>query len=54
MRLWDTRSSKNAVASFQGYTDATKRKITSVDWGREDLVAVGGEEGISISRAAIS
>ncbi|KAF9517521.1 hypothetical protein BS47DRAFT_1375651 [Hydnum rufescens UP504] len=53
VRLWDIRSSKNAVASFEGFTDVSKRKITSVEWGREDVVAVGGEEGVCISRAAI-
>jgi hypothetical protein len=52
--LWDTRSSKNAIASFNGCVDPAKKKVLSIDWGFDNLAATGGEGGIALSRAAVN
>jgi len=52
--LWDTRSSKNAIASFNGCVDPAKKKVLSIDWGFDNLTATGGEGGIALSRAAVN
>lgn len=54
VRLWDARSSKHAIASFNGFTDPAKNKIVSIDWGFDNLVVTGGEGGIALSRAAVN
>lgn len=54
VRLWDARSSKHAIASFNGFTDPAKKKIVSIDWGFDNVVVTGGEGGIALSRAAVN
>jgi hypothetical protein len=54
VRLWDTRSSKNAIASFNGFVDPAKKKLLSIDWGCDNLAITGGEGGITLTRAAVS
>lgn len=57
VRMWDSRSAKAAVASFDGYPAQTAGKkggkLLSVDWGVDSIVGVAGEDGVGISRAAI-
>jgi ribosome biogenesis protein YTM1 len=54
VRLWDTRSSKNAIASLNGFVDPAKKKLLSIDWGFDNLAVTGGEGGIALSRAAVN
>lgn len=53
VRLWDSRSSKHAIAQFNGFADPQKKKLVSIDWGFDNLVVTGGEGGIAMTRAAI-
>ncbi|KAF9458894.1 ribosome biogenesis protein YTM1 [Collybia nuda] len=45
VRLWDLRSTKNAMASFKAW-DGTQ-KVLSVDW-QSGIVGVGGEGGLEV------
>lgn len=53
VRLLDSRSSKHAIAQFNGFADPEKKKLVSLDWGFNNLVVTGGEGGLAMSRAAI-
>jgi ribosome biogenesis protein YTM1 len=46
VRIWDTRSAKTAVSSFQ---TTQQGKVLSADWGR-GMVLLGGERGMDIWR----
>lgn len=54
VRLWDIRSSQDAIASFNGFVDPAKKKLLSIDWGFDSLAVTGGEGGIALSRAVVS
>lgn len=47
VRLWDRRSTKDAVASFKPF-DANGKKVMCLDWGKGDVVCVGGEGGLDV------
>ena len=47
MRVWDLRSTKYAVASFDAF--GSGKKILGVDWDAErGVVGVGGEAGFAV------
>ncbi|KAK2466569.1 hypothetical protein APHAL10511_001431 [Amanita phalloides] len=52
VRVWDLRSTKSAVASFDGFgsdKDKDSKKILGVDWNTErGVVGVGGEAGFTV------
>ena len=47
VRLWDRRSTKDALASFKPF-DANGKKVMCSDWGKGDVVCVGGEGGLDV------